>query len=72
MSQLNADRIIREGERREITGLSRTTWWRLEIRGEAPKRVKLGSNSVGWRWSELMNWVRTRQPAIEDREVHTT
>jgi predicted DNA-binding transcriptional regulator AlpA len=60
LNQLH-DRIVREPERRQITGTSRTTWWRLERRGDAPRRVKIGDSSVGWRWSEIMVWVKTRE-----------
>lgn len=54
------NRIIREPERREITGISRVQWWRLEKKGQVPKRVRLGENSVGWQLSELLDWVRSR------------
>ncbi|MDF5689228.1 AlpA family phage regulatory protein [Vibrio parahaemolyticus] len=41
--------------------MSRTQAWRLEKRGLFPKRVKLcGSHSVGWRLSEIMNWIESR------------
>ena len=53
------NRIVREPERREITGISRVQWWRLERKGQVPKRVRLGENSVGWQLSELLDWVRS-------------
>ncbi len=43
-----------------MTGLSRTTLWRMENKGEFPRRVSLGENSVGWRLSEVENWMRER------------
>ena len=55
------DRMVREAERESITGLSRTTWWRMERYGVAPKRRRLGKNSVGWLLSELTEWNRSRQ-----------
>jgi len=55
---MTVDRIVREKERREITGRSRTTWWLDERNGRAPKRVQIGPNAVGWRMSELQAWVR--------------
>lgn len=57
------DRIVRERERREITGLGRTTAWELERRGEYPRRVVLTGGRVGWRLSELLKWVASRKPA---------
>jgi len=52
------DRIIRSKEVQEITGLSRTTLWRLERKGEFPARVTLGVGSVGWKLSEVENWLK--------------
>jgi predicted DNA-binding transcriptional regulator AlpA len=57
------DRIIREEERRMVTGLSRTTWWRLERNGLAPRRRKLSANSVGWLESELRAWMTSKAEA---------
>lgn len=62
------DRIVREAERKKITGRSSTSWWRDENAGAAPRRVRLGENAVGWRLSELMAWVESRQVA-EHRQV---
>ena len=45
------DRILRAKEVKEITGLSRTTLWRLENKSDFPRRVSLGVGSVGWRYS---------------------
>jgi predicted DNA-binding transcriptional regulator AlpA len=56
------DRIVREAERKNITGTGRTTWWEMEKRGEAPLRVELVGGRVGWRLSELLAWVASRQP----------
>ena len=57
------DRIVKEIERRHLTGVSRTQWWRLEQKEEAPSRLRIGSsNSVGWRLSDLMQWIRGLTP----------
>jgi predicted DNA-binding transcriptional regulator AlpA len=55
------DRIIRAKEVQELTGLSRTTLWRFENKGEFPRRVSLGANTVGWKLSEVQNWIQERQ-----------
>ncbi len=52
--------VVREQGRRKITGLSRVQWWRLEREGLAPRRIRLGRNSVGWIRTELTAWVRAR------------
>ena len=58
-----ADRFVREPERHEITGVSRTQWWRLEKAGQVPRRRQLSPNIVAWRLSELMDWVTSRVEA---------
>jgi len=52
--------VAREAERRHVTGMSRTQWWRLERQGKAPKRIMLGENSVGWLRGELDEWLLTK------------
>jgi prophage regulatory protein len=43
------------------TGLSRMTIYRLENRGEFPRRKQLSPNSVGWLESEVDEWIATRR-----------
>jgi predicted DNA-binding transcriptional regulator AlpA len=43
-----------------ITGLSRTTLWRLERAGKFPMRLRLSANRVGWRKDEVEEWIATR------------
>jgi predicted DNA-binding transcriptional regulator AlpA len=56
----NHDQIIRAKEVQEMTRLSRTTLWRMENKGEFPRRVSLGGNSVGWKLSEVSHWIDNR------------
>jgi prophage regulatory protein len=51
------DRIIRKPELFAIVPLSDPTIWRMEKRGDFPKRIKLGGNSVGWLSSEISAWL---------------
>jgi prophage regulatory protein len=44
----------------KATGLSRTTIWRLERRGDFPKRLRLGPNSTGWLEAEIQQWIESR------------
>ena len=53
-------RSLREPEVRHRTGLSSPTIWRKEAAGDFPRRLKLGSRSVGWLESEIDGWVRDR------------
>jgi predicted DNA-binding transcriptional regulator AlpA len=52
--------ILRTADVTRLTGLSRTTLWRLERQGKFPTRIRLGLNSVGWRDKEVQDWVETR------------
>ena len=54
------ERILREAECEEITGLSASTRWRLERSGHFPKRRRLSRNLVGWLHSEVEEWMRSR------------
>lgn len=55
-----SDRILKAPEVIEMTGLSRTTIWRMEKTGQFPARVSLGVGSVGWRESEVKIWLSSR------------
>jgi prophage regulatory protein len=57
---MQTDRILREPEVRQISGLSRVTRWRQERKGKFPARRKLSDNAVGWLESEIRDWVATR------------
>ncbi len=57
------DRIIREKECFNLSGLSRTTRWRLERRGDFPRRRKLSENAIGWLESEILAWVQKKAAA---------
>jgi predicted DNA-binding transcriptional regulator AlpA len=52
--------IIRAADLAHITGLSRTTIWRLERRGQFPQRIRLSRNTVGWRLEEIRDWIESR------------
>jgi predicted DNA-binding transcriptional regulator AlpA len=43
-----------------MTGLSRTTIWRLERAGKFPQRLRLSSNRCGWLLDEVKTWIATR------------
>lgn len=56
-------RIVRRAEVLGLTGLSRASLYRFISEGRFPGPVKLGSNSVGWRESDLRAWLESREPA---------
>ena len=55
---------------RERTGLSRSTIWRLERRGEFPKHHRIAPNVVAWSEHEVSRWIEERLggDALVDRE----
>ena len=56
-------KVLRERQVKDLTGLSRVTRWRLERRGEFPKKVQLTSRCVGWPETEVLDWLRERAEA---------
>lgn len=60
-SSSSTNKIIRSKEVQKLTGLSRTSLWRLERSGDFPSRVSLGPGSVGWQLGEVREWLDTRQ-----------
>lgn len=56
------DRILPWSQVKVISGLSRTTVWRLQKTGDFPASVQVSRNRVGWWQSELLEWKRSRRP----------
>lgn len=55
-----ADRFLREREVHHLTGLSRTTRWRLENAGKFPRRRQISTNAVAWLESEVLEWIKDK------------
>jgi prophage regulatory protein len=56
-------RMLRERQVKDLTGISRVTRWRLERRGEFPRKVRLTPRCVGWPESEVIAWLKERAEA---------
>ena len=56
------DRILPWSQVKIISGLSRTTVWRLQRSGDFPAAVQVSPNRVGWWQSDLLEWKRSRTP----------
>jgi prophage regulatory protein len=56
-------KMLRERDVRQLTGLSRVTRWRLERRGEFPRKVRLSERAVGWPEAEILAWLQERVEA---------
>ena len=57
------DRLLRRREVEEITGLGRSSIYRLMQEGEFPQRVLVGPNAVRWKASDIAAWVESRPMA---------
>ena len=53
-------RIMRRPEVERITGLSRSTIYKMMAEGEFPKPTKLGRRAVGWPAGAVINWLDSR------------
>ena len=51
------DKILRRPAVEEITGLSRSTMYRMIQRGDFPKPANIGARAVGWRESAVSEWL---------------
>lgn len=61
--QHTQDRVIREGECRQLTGVCRTTRYMMEREGRFPARRQLGGRSIGWVLSEVVEWLNQQPKA---------
>ena len=54
-------RIVTKKELRLIVPYSPQHVLRLEKLGKFPRRIKIGERRVGWRLSEIENWLAIRE-----------
>ncbi len=56
------DAILRWPDVHDLVGLSRSTIWRLAAAGQFPRPIKIGRRAVGWRTSDVRDWLQSRSP----------
>lgn len=66
---MQVDRIVRPAEAVTITGRSLASIWRDERAGNFPPKVRIGQNAVGYRLSQLQEWLDTRETVNADNVV---
>jgi prophage regulatory protein len=66
-ADMQEERFIRKDEIIRITGLSLSTIHRLEHEGTFPRRRSLGRHAVGWRASEIADWLDSRPVAAGEQ-----
>jgi prophage regulatory protein len=54
LSVLRLQRVCR------LTGLARSTIYRMQTEGQFPQRIRLGTRAVGWIEQEVQEWVADR------------
>ena len=57
-------KLLRFPAVRERTGLSRSTIWRLERRGEFPKHHRISPNVVAWVEEDVTSWIELRTSSV--------
>jgi prophage regulatory protein len=55
--------LISRSERKRLVPISDSTIWRMERRGEFPRRIALSPHRVAWRRSEIESWLARRTAA---------
>jgi prophage regulatory protein len=45
-----------------VTGLGRSTVYRMVADGSFPRPIRLGRRAIAWRWTDLDEWSRQRPP----------
>ncbi len=53
------DRIIKRTQFRELTGISRSTEWRLHQEGKLPALVEVNGIKLGYRESSYHDWLQS-------------
>lgn len=61
------DRLLPWRSVRDITGISRTTAWRMQQTGDFPNPVPVSAKRVGWWESDLTAWKARRRLAGAER-----
>jgi len=64
-----ARRVVRKRELLKMIPLSDVTVWRMEKRGEFPKRFTLGGRAVGWFADEIDEWLDSKAIKRETEDV---
>jgi prophage regulatory protein len=53
-------RLLRFAAVRRLTGLSRSTIWRLEHAGAFPRRIRISLNVVAWLENDIVSWIQAK------------
>lgn len=57
-----SDRLLPWRKVKDLTGISRTTAWRLQNAGDFPRPVVVSPGRVAWRERDVIAWKETHSP----------
>ena len=57
------DRLLKRRQVEEITGMSRSSIYRMMQDGEFPRPVRIGPAAVRWKASDITAWMESRPVA---------
>ena len=60
------DRLLRRRQVEEVTGLTRSSIYRLMQTGQFPRPVRVGPAAVRWRASDITAWLESRPVTTGD------
>lgn len=60
------ERLLRHRQVEEITGMSRTSIYKMMQDGTFPRAVRIGPSAVRWRASDIAAWVDSRPVVTSD------
>jgi prophage regulatory protein len=63
---LNAGELVLRDERRQLVPLSEATIWRMERRGEFPRRIPISPKRVAWLRKEIDAWLCARRASRDE------
>lgn len=62
MPSTNTNRIIRLPEVKALTALSKSAIYQRIKEDKFPKPLNLGGRAVGWKYSDINQWINELQP----------
>jgi len=66
MQTSETDRVVRFNELRTITGLSRSSIWRLQRNNSFPNSIRISKRACGWLLSDILTWLeKTKKRSSE-------
>jgi predicted DNA-binding transcriptional regulator AlpA len=65
MDDLDSIRVLSRPEAVKAVGVSTRTWERLEAAGEGPPKTRLSEGRIGYRVSDIKQWLDRRREGGE-------